>query len=261
MFCEIVKPHVSQNQQKHCTLSEFNLLFQGLSRRLAASALQNYLRGCRAQVQDSLRHMWKTICAGAGCVCADCHVHPEEQVVVRPLAAHFLPFPRLSATFRTFGWRSRRKSGNYPHNFCKFSATFRKFLKCSVHCMGVVALRSGACGAQLKPTRWKVWLLFWRQANGGFATTTNPIAHVMWTGNAMHDNNQVTFMHCWNAMRLGSGWEEKFGALNKRRTMPKKTKNIKDCPSSACGTQIATATKGANFRKCPLQIPPKRGSW
>ena len=36
-------------------LSEFNLLFQGLSRLLAASALQNYLQGCRAQVQDSLR--------------------------------------------------------------------------------------------------------------------------------------------------------------------------------------------------------------
>ena len=41
-------------------------------------------------------------CAEAGCVCADCHVNPEEQVVVRPLSANFRDFPPLSATFRRF---------------------------------------------------------------------------------------------------------------------------------------------------------------
>ena len=94
-----------------------------------------------------------------GCVCADCHVHPEETSCC---ATSFRPFPRLPATFRDFPPLSAtfppfagavEKSCYFPHNFRDFSATFCKFSKCSVHCMGVVALRSGACGAQLKRTR------------------------------------------------------------------------------------------------------------
>ena len=37
----------------------------------------------------------------------------------------------------------------------------------------------------------------------------------------MYDNNQAAFRDCCNAVRLGSEWGEEFGALNKRRVMPK----------------------------------------
>ena len=73
----------------------------------------------------------------------------------------------------------------------------------------------------------------------------------------MYDNNQAAFRDCCNEVRLGSEWGEEFGALNKRRVMPKNKKNIKGRPSSAFGTQTATATKVANFRKYPLSKTPK----
>ena len=109
----------------------------------------------------------KMKCAEAGCVCADCHVNPEEQVVVRPLSANFRDFPRISATFRhfpplsatfrqfppisatfrTLRWRSRRISGNFPHNFRKISANSRSAV-CTAwawsHCAVELVVHSGS---------------------------------------------------------------------------------------------------------------------
>ena len=106
-------------------------------------------------------------CAEAGCVCADCPVNPEEQVVVRPLSAnfrefpplsatfrHFPPlsanfrqFPPISATFRTLRWRSGRISGNFPHNFRKISANSRSAV-CTAwawsHCAVELVVHSGS---------------------------------------------------------------------------------------------------------------------
>ena len=72
-------------------------------------------------------------CAGAGCVCADCHVHPEEQVVVRPLSANFRECPRLSAIFREFP----RLPANF-RDFQRLSATFRQFPRLSAPFVGAV---------------------------------------------------------------------------------------------------------------------------
>ena len=86
-------------------LIKFNMLFQGVSRLLAASALQNYLQACRAQVQHSPRQRWKTTCAAAGSVCADYPAHPRNELLCdlfSPISAIFRDFPRLSAAFLQF---------------------------------------------------------------------------------------------------------------------------------------------------------------
>ena len=133
------------------SLSEFNLSFQGrhvswLTELLArlpsartaqpSTKVKNHL--CRSRVC-----LCRLPCASrrASCCTTSFDAFPRISATFRDF-----PPPSLSATFRTLRWRSRKKSGNFPHNF-------RKCSKCSVHCMGVVALRSGARGAQLKRTR------------------------------------------------------------------------------------------------------------
>ena len=75
-------------------------------------------------------NMKKPTCAESGCVCADCHVNPEEQVVVRPLSANFRDFPRISATFPPL-------SAAFRH-FPPISANFRQFPRVSAPFAGAV---------------------------------------------------------------------------------------------------------------------------
>ena len=92
--------------------------------------------------------MSKLLCDLFQPISANFHKFPRLSATFRDfprLSAIFRDFPPISATFRTFRWRSRNFSGNFLRNF-------RDFSKCSVHCVSVVALRSGACGARLQRT-------------------------------------------------------------------------------------------------------------
>ena len=71
-------------------------MFQGLSCLLVTSALQ---QACRTQVQHSLRQRSRVTCAGAACVCADCHVHLRYFLL---MSATLGDFPKMSTTFCTF---------------------------------------------------------------------------------------------------------------------------------------------------------------
>ena len=57
---------------------------------------------------------------------------PPLSATFRHFPATFRQFPPFSATFRTLRWRSRRISGNFPHNFRTISAKFPQILE--VHC-------------------------------------------------------------------------------------------------------------------------------
>ena len=76
------------------------------------------------------------------------------------ISTTFCVFPPLATNFRDLPYPSLEQLTNrlVSAQFPQISATFHKVWKCSVHCMGVVALRSGAHGAQLQRGAWKVWL-------------------------------------------------------------------------------------------------------
>ena len=80
------------------------MLFPGLSRLLVASVLQNYLQLAEPKYSTAFDKNQNHLC-GAGCVCADCQLRPEQQIVV-------------SANFR-----------DSPHNFPQLSTNFHKFLR------------------------------------------------------------------------------------------------------------------------------------
>ena len=64
-----------------------------------------------------------------------------------PLSATFRHFPPISANFRTLRWRSRRISGNFPHNFRTISANSRSAV-CTAwalsHCTVEFVVHSGS---------------------------------------------------------------------------------------------------------------------
>ena len=67
----------------------------------------------------------------------------------------------------------------------------------------------------------------------------------------MPDHNQSSFKDCCNAVGLGSGRGEEFGQTQEDK------KYTSSMANRANGTQTATATKGANFRKYPFSKTPQ----
>ena len=183
-------------------------------------------------------------CAEAGCVCADCHVNPEEQVRVRPLSAnyprlsanfchfpplsatfrHFREFPPISATFRTLRWRSRRTSGNFRHNFRKISTANSRSAVCTAwawsHCAVEIVVHSGSAPGETA-------VAYNVRPIEGFAQRQSQLLMQCHQDISMYDNNQAAFRDCCNAVRLGSvNGGKSSELLNKRRFMPKNKKKL-----------------------------------
>ena len=107
------------------------------------------------------------------CSCTVCTAtwHPMCPLATSPyLSALLVCLSSICSKGCHVSWRQERYRTTCKLAEPKYSTAFDKneethlcrnrVCLCSVHCMGVVALRRAACGAQLQRTRRKVWLLF-----------------------------------------------------------------------------------------------------
>ena len=137
MYYNMAPDVATSDQPMPFSLSEFNMLFPGLSRLLAASALQNYLQTCQAQVQHSLRQNEKPLvqeqdvsvqtamCIPKASCCATAFSQSATSREFPRLSATFREFPRLSATLRDFPPISARLSAPFACAVAKYPAIFR----------------------------------------------------------------------------------------------------------------------------------------